>query len=88
MRKESATIGTWTDQCIKDIHDTDDLSEFFDLATLEFIGVALPIPPFVGLADYLRQPVMRRSELPQRLITHFGMLLDEQPRASESGDRL
>ena len=78
VRKESTTIETGTDQCIKDIHDTDDLSEFVDLATLEFIGVALPIPPFVGLADDLRQPVMRRSELPQRLIGQFGMLLDER----------
>jgi hypothetical protein len=31
----------------------------------------------VGLADYLRQPVMRRSKLPHRLIAKFGMLFDK-----------
>src|SRR5580765_6664642 len=78
VRKESASIPARANKGIEDIHLANDLGELTDMPTLQLVRISLPIPPLVRLAYYLCQPVVFRARLSDRLITEFGMLLDQR----------
>ncbi len=79
MREESAAIRTRRDKGVEDIDGPDDLREFVDITAFEPVGIPLPVPSLVRLADHIGQPLPFRTQLPDQLVAQLRMLLDQRP---------